>query len=91
MPGWLIDSSFASRTDEVRGSRWDIRAVSVYDNDAAQYRVVLCRKLNTGFSDDIDLAAADSVEVKVGIFDNQEAFTPGSNRGFSDDFWILLK
>ncbi len=91
VPGWLIDSSFASRTDEERGSRWDIKAVSVYDNDAAQYRVVLCRKLNTGFVDDINLAPVDSVKVKVGIFDNQEEFTPSSNRGFSDDFWIILK
>ncbi len=94
VPGWLIDSSFASRTDEERGSRWDIKAVSIYDDDAAQYRVVLCRKLNTDFSvnEDIDLSAMDSVKVKIGIYDNQEEFgQPSNRRGFSDDFWIILK
>ncbi|MCK4856336.1 MAG: hypothetical protein KAT58_00035 [candidate division Zixibacteria bacterium] len=94
VPGWLIDSSFASRTDEVRGSRWDIKAVSIYDDDAAQYRVVLCRELNTGFSvdEDIDLSAMDSVKVKIGIYDNQDKFEEASSRrGFSDDFWIILK
>jgi hypothetical protein len=94
VPGWLINSSFASLDDVERGSRWDIKAVSVHDNDAAQYRVVLCRKLNTGFSvdEDIDLSAMDSVKVKIGIYDNQEDFSAGSpHRGFSDDFWIILK
>jgi len=94
VPGWLIDSSFASRTDEERGSRWDIRAVSVYDSLEFQYRVVLCRELNTGFSvdEDIDLSAMDSVKVKIGIYDNQDKFGEASNRrGFSDDFWIILK
>jgi len=94
VPGWLINSNFASMSDNERGSRWDIKAVSVYDNDPAQYRVVLCRKLNTGFSvdEDIDLSAVDSVKVKIGIYDNQEDFKTGSpRRGFSDDFWIILK
>lgn len=94
VPGWLINSSFASLSDDERGSRWDIKAVSIYDDDAVQYRVVLCRKLNTGFSvdEDIDLSAMDSVKVKVGIYDNQENFKTGSpSRGFSDNFWIILK
>jgi len=92
VPGWLIDSSFASRTDEERGSRWDIKAVSVYDDVALEYRVVLCRKLNTTFTDDIDLSAMDSVKVKTGIYDNQEEFgQPSNRRGFSNDFWIILK
>jgi len=91
VPGWIIDSSFASLTDEERGSRWDIRAVSDYDNDALEYHVVLCRKLYTTFSDDMDLSAVDSVKVTIGIFDNQVTFEPpGSDRGFSNDFWIIL-
>lgn len=94
VPGWLIDSSFASpsHTDEERGSRWDIKAVSVYDSLEFQYRVVLCRELNTLSADDIDLSAMDSVKVKIGIYDNQEEFgQPSNRRGFSDDFWIILK
>jgi len=87
VPGWLIDSSFASLSDSARGSRWDIKAVS--DTAAGQYHVVLCRKLDTGFSDDIVLI--DSVKVTIGIFDNQVTFEPpSSNRGFSNDFWIIL-
>lgn len=94
VPGWLINSNFASLDPDARGSRWDIRAVSVYDSLEFQYRVVLCRKLNTDFSvdEDIDLSAMDSVKVKIGIYNNQEDFRAGSpNRGFSDDFWIILK
>ena len=92
VPGWLIDSSFASLPDSARGSRWDIKAVSVYDDVALEYRVVLCRKLNTTFTDDIDLSAMDSVKVKTGIYDNQEEFgQPSNRRCFIDDFWIILK
>ena len=92
VPGWLIDSRFVSLPDSARGSRWDIKAVSVYDDVAAQYRVVLCRELFTEYPDDIDLSAIDSVKVKIGIYDNQNDFeTGGTNRGFSDDFWIILK
>ena len=94
VPGWLINPNFASLDDDERGSRWDIKAVSVWDDVALEYRVVLCRKLNTDFSvdEDIDLSAMDSVKVKIGIYDNQEEFKTGSpNRGFSDDFWIILK
>ena len=70
----------------------DIRAVSIYDDVAAQYRLVLARKLYTEFEDDIDLSGMDSVKVKVGIYDHQEEFGTGSgNRGFSNDFWIILK
>jgi len=92
VPGWLINRNFASLDDSLRGSQWDIKAVSVYDDVAAQYRVVLCRKLDTDFSDDIDLSDMDSVEVKIGIYDNQREFKTGSpKRGFSDNFWIILK
>jgi hypothetical protein len=90
IPGWLIDSSFASLSDEELGSRWDIRTVSEYDSIADYYQLVLCRKLNTGFSD--DLVLQDSVKVKIGIYDSQDEFGgPGTaDRGFSDVFWIIL-
>jgi hypothetical protein len=90
VPGWLINSSFASLPDSARGSRWDIKAVSAYDQDMNKYHVVLACELNTGFDDDLDLSALDSVKVNIGFFDSQEDFTPGSNRGFSDFFWIIL-
>ena len=94
VPGWLIDSSFASLTAAERGSRWDIRAVSVYDSSGTsnQYRVVLSCPLNTGYNDDIDLSVKDSVQVKIGLFDDQIDFgTASSNRGFSDEFCLILK
>ncbi len=94
VPGWLINSGFASLDDNIRGSRWDIKAVSVHDDDVGQYRVVLCRKLYTTFSaeEDIDLSAMDSVKVKIGVYDNQDDFNEaGNKRAFSDEFWIILK
>lgn len=95
VPGWLINRNFASLNDDQRGSRWDIRAVSVYDSTALEppeYRVVLCRELNTGFIDDIDLSTMDSVKVNILIYDNEEDIIAGglTDLGFSDDFWIIL-
>lgn len=91
VPGWLVDSSFASLSDAERGSRWDIHTVSTYDSSAIQYRVVMARALNTGYSDDLDMSSLDSVEVKIGFYDNQREFLTGSsNRGFSDKFRIIL-
>jgi hypothetical protein len=90
IPGWLIDSSLAL-SDEQLGSRWDIKSVSEYDSTADYYQVVLCRKLYTTFTDDMDLSAVDSVKVKIGIYDSQEEFDEQTNhRGFSDVFWIIL-
>jgi hypothetical protein len=91
VPGWLIDSNFVHSSEQERGSRWDIRAVSEYIDNPGEYHLVLCRKLNTGFNDDLDLSAVDSVKVKIGIFDGQDDFNIGSsNRGFSDEFWLIL-
>jgi hypothetical protein len=93
IPGWRIDSSVVNLSSAIRGSRWDIRTVSEYDDGADQYIVVLCRPLNTGFSveEDLNMALLDSVEVKIGITDNQMSIeTEGSNLGFSDSFWLIF-
>ncbi|HWR82133.1 MAG TPA: ethylbenzene dehydrogenase-related protein [Candidatus Deferrimicrobium sp.] len=92
IPGWIVDSGFASQPDDSLGSRWDIRTVSTYDSTVFQYRVVFSGKLNTGYPDDLDLSTKDSVKVKVGVYDNQAEFETASNkRGFSNEFWIILK
>jgi hypothetical protein len=89
VPGWLIDSTFDTLPAAL-GSRWDIRTVSEYDSIANSYQLVMCRKLDTDFGD--DLVLQDSVKVKIGIYDSQDEFGgPGTaDRGFSDVFWIIL-
>ncbi|MEW5995501.1 MAG: hypothetical protein AB1744_14050, partial [Candidatus Zixiibacteriota bacterium] len=93
VPGWIIDCNFANRSEAERGSRWEIGAVSVYDESKSQYRVVLARKLNTGdATDDLNLADIESVEVSLGFFDNQWDFEMGgTRRRFSDKFLLILK
>jgi len=93
LPGWVIDSSIAAdfRTDEQRGSRWDIFAGGAYDPDGDMYSVVLGRKLNTTFEDDLDLSTLDSVQVMLGFYDNQNDLAlGGSHRSFSQRFWLVL-
>ncbi len=90
VPGWIIDSTLAHLDKAGRGSRWDIDAASIWA-DSTEYHVVLKRELNTGFLDDLNLSTLDSVEVKIGVYDNQEEFGTASNRrGFTDDFWIIF-
>ncbi|MFH2050204.1 MAG: ethylbenzene dehydrogenase-related protein [bacterium] len=87
--GLYIDGSASDKTEAQRGSRWDIGAYSAYSNNT--YSLVMVRKLNTGYTDDFDLSALDSVKVQVGILNNQESFTTGSsNRGFSEYFWLIF-
>ncbi|MEA2031724.1 MAG: hypothetical protein U9N55_09065 [candidate division Zixibacteria bacterium] len=93
IPGFRIDTSLTApyRNDEIRGSRWDTRAVSDYDSTVTEYTLVLCRKMNTGFTEDIDFTSVDSVKVQLGVLDEQHLFTTGSNyRGFSEEFWIIF-
>ncbi len=88
VPSHLIDSSVASESDDSRGSRWDIRATDAYNNE---YTLVMRRKLNTGYADDLNLLAVDSVQVKIGFLDNQEDLMEStSNRGFSQIFWLIF-
>jgi hypothetical protein len=87
--GWYIDGSASDKTEAQRGSRWDIGAYSAYTNNT--YSLVMVRKLNTGYNDDFDLSTLDSVKVQLGILNNQESFTTGSsNRGFSEEFWLIF-
>ena len=91
VPGWRIDSAVVHYASAVRGSRWDIRAASEYDDGANQYTVMMCRPMNTGFAEDLNLATVDSVEVVVGVTDNQISIeTEGSNLGFSESFWMIF-
>ncbi len=91
VPGYVIDASVggAAHTDAQRGSLLDIRAVDNYANN--QYSLVLKRKMNTGYADDMDLTTVDSVKVEIAIFNNQNLFTTGgTRRGISNPFWIIF-
>lgn len=93
IPGWLVDTALtgASHTDEQRGSVWDVRTATVYDDAASEYRVLFRGPLASTFDDDIDLAALDSIQVMIGVFDNQDAFNVGgTHRAFSQKFWLIL-
>ena len=91
VPGWIIDSTKCRQPAAARNSRWDTRAISSWktEDGALSYTVVLKRPMNTGYSDDV--ALADSVRTRIGVFDNQRDMNLGSsNRGFSKDFWLIF-
>ncbi len=93
IPGWLVDTALvgSSHTDEQRGSVWDVRTISVYDDAASEYRVVFRGPIASQYDDDIDLAALDSLQVMIGVFDNQNDFNlGGTSRAFSQKFWLIL-
>ena len=94
VPGWYIDSTVASRTlsGPQKQSRWDIQATSIYSAEANRLTLVLSRELNTGYTDDLDLSALDSVQIKMIVIDNQDDPLPNnnSNQSSSDLFWLIL-
>ncbi len=91
IPGKLIDTSIYSRQATTRGPRWAIRAADDYDSTGNQYTVVMCRALNTGFDDDLNLLLLDSVKMKVVVLNNQVDLTMGTNnRGISKELWLIF-
>ena len=91
VPGWLIDTSVVNDPPDRRLSRWDIRSIFGYSAQDAQYTVVLCRPLSTGYSDDLDLLPLDSVQAKIGILDNLDRLSQaGGQRGFTKAFWFIF-
>ena len=91
LPSFIIDSLLKNKSTNERGSRWDVKAVSAYNDAANEYTVVLERELNTGHADDLNMGAVDSVKVKIGIYDDQNSFNTGStSRGYSKEFWLIL-
>ncbi len=91
IPGRLIDTSVYSRQATTRGSRWAVRAADDYDSTGNQYTVMMCRALNTGFDDDLNMLALDSVKMKMVVLNNQVDLTMGTNnRGISKEFWLIF-
>ena len=89
IPGYYIDTNVRSNVQITPQSRWDIFTVSDFDATNNKITVVLKRKLNTTYSE--DLVMADSVQFRIGLFDNQSDFNlSGSRRGFTDLFWLIL-
>ena len=96
VPGWMVDSSLAaSSSAPFRLSRWDIWALSAWDDGTDQYTVVLRCPFNTGYSgtDDINLTGLSSVKVKAAITNDREfVFNQGStSQGITGFFWIILE
>lgn len=91
VPGYLIDTSVADNLPEIRGSRWDTHAISDYNGTSDLYTLVLVRRLNTGYADDINLMTRDSVQTQVGVFDNFQGLNGGSTyKGFTKKFWLIF-
>ena len=92
IPGYYIDTLVGNRVhpdSALKQSRWDIFTVSSFDDLNEKITVVLKRKLNTTYSE--DLVMADSVEFRIGLFDNQDRFDlGGSRRGYTELFWLIL-
>ena len=52
---------------------------------------MMCRPLNTGFDDDLNMLTLDSVKMKVVVLNNQVDLTMGTNnRGISKEFWLIF-
>jgi hypothetical protein len=91
IPGKLIDTTVYDRLVSTRGARWAIRAADDYDSTGNQYTVMMCRALNTGFDDDLNMLVLDSVKMKVVVLNNQVDLTMGTNnRGISKEFWLIF-
>ena len=88
--GWYVDSGVGNQVQNTfPQSRWDIFTVSSFGAVNERITVVLKRKLNTTYSE--DLVLVDSVQVRIGIFDNQSDFDlQHSRRGFTELFWLIL-
>ena len=92
VPGYYVDTLVGNRVhpdSTLAESRWDIYTVSEFDAANNRITVVLKRKLNTGWPEDKVLA--DSVQFRIGLFDDQDDFyLSGSRRGFTELFWLIL-
>lgn len=92
IPGWVIDSSLTGWLDNHPESRWDIRAIDDYDAESNLYYVVLARKLNTGFPEDVNMQDTSSVTARIVILQNENELNPGStNQGYTPDFKLVLE
>lgn len=90
IPGYRMETDYYGPAKETaRGSRFDIRAGHAYNDGTSTYTVVMARKLNTGFTDDMNLTGADQVNMKIGVYDQQIVFGTGSNnRGFTGNITL---
>jgi hypothetical protein len=94
VPGWMVDSSEANLLHELpRESLWDIDAGQDFlllDFDAVN-TVVLSRDLNTGFAEDLNMAARDSVQVQLWVLNNLDwVDRETSARKYTSTFWLIL-
>jgi hypothetical protein len=91
LPGFYIDSSLVNKAVDVRGSRWDTRAIDVWDTTTSTYTLVLCHPMNTTYPDDVDLVPLDSVSSQIGVFNAEDGLVRSSKRGFTATYWLILK
>jgi len=90
VPGYITDQSLADSSAVALGSRWDIAAVARHS--AGQYTVVLRRALNTGYIDDLAMAAGTRLAMKVVLTNKLDPdFAHGlSDQGITGLFYLQL-
>jgi len=90
VPGYITDQSLADSSAVALGSRWDIAAVALHS--AGQYTVVLRRALNTGYTDDLAMAAGTRLAMKVILTDKLDPdFAHGlTDQGITGLFYLQL-
>jgi hypothetical protein len=96
LPGYYIDSTIYNSPDRGQSSRWDVLAVAEHDSSVAMaertWTVVFARALNTGYGDDVNLAALDSVQVTIAATHNDNPDDPDiwDEHSGSKPFWVIL-
>ncbi len=91
VPGWYIDTTVADTVAAFPESRWDVASAYAYDSEVNQLTVVLARKLDTGWPDDMDLSAVGTVTLQIGLYNNQSKLREGGSKvGFTEGFTLVL-
>ncbi len=94
IPGWFIDGVVAQDAkNDPDENQWDILAKSEYDDIADTYTLVLSRKLSTGHNEDLDMAAVDKLEARIGVMDDKADLgkSNSSDQRFTNEFVILFQ
>jgi hypothetical protein len=92
IPGYYIDSAIYVSSDRNDESLNNVRAISEFDEVNEDWTVVFSRALNTGKSDDVNLAVLDSIQVTMAATNkHQESdIIPKPEHSGSKPFWIIL-
>jgi hypothetical protein len=96
IPGYVVDDTLYSSVTRNNNSRNNVRAVAKFDSTGARtewtWTLAFSRALNTGNSDDVNLAVLDSVQITMAATNNHHTnpLNQPEHSG-SKPFWLILK